>query len=176
MNCRSRGNLLPLMATFHCLGGVRVTFLQSDRQEEIELLQCGLKGRTRMNEAFDQTWRALSEDILTEVNQWRAAHPKATFQELEQALHERLSRLEAQALQEAAQDRSDSDWSQTPERDHPHCPSCGTPLLARGQHVRHEASTGRARCAAAQKLRHLPPMWAGAFPPSMRDERSCQEA
>ena len=90
-----------------------------------------------MNDAFDQTWGAVSEEILADVNQWRATHPKATFQELEQALHERLSRLEAQALQAAALARTARDWSQAPERDQPRCPTCGTPLLARGQHARH---------------------------------------
>jgi hypothetical protein len=125
-----------------------------------------------MNEAFNQTWRVLSEEILTDVNQWRANHPKATFQELEQALHECISRLEAQVLQEAAPDRTASDWRQAPERDHPRCPTCGTPLLARGQHIRQEASTGRARREAAQTLRYLPQLWGRAFSPSMRSERS----
>jgi hypothetical protein len=72
-----------------------------------------------MNEAFDQAWWAVSEEILADVNQWRATHPKATFQELEQAFRERISRLEAQALQEAALAQAASDWSQAPERDLP---------------------------------------------------------
>ena len=80
-----------------------------------------------MDEAFDQTWRAVSEEILAGVKAWQAAHPKATFAELEQALVKRLSRLEAQALQAAAQDRLASDWNHAPERDHPWCPTCGTP-------------------------------------------------
>ena len=109
-----------------------------------------------MNGAFDQTWRALSEAILAGVNEWQAIHPKATFKELEHALHERISRLEAQALQQAAQDRVASDWRHVPEQEHPRCPSCGKSLLARGKHDRHEASARRARGDAAQKLRHLP--------------------
>jgi hypothetical protein len=86
-------------------------------------------GEARMNEAFEQTWRALSEGILADLNQWQASHPKATFQELEQAIHQRVNRLEAQILQEAALARAASDWSQAPERDHPRCPTWGTPLL-----------------------------------------------
>ena len=95
---------------------VRVKFLQRERRQEIELLHWPQKGETHMNETFDQTWRALSEEILADVNQWRAAHPQATFQELEQALYERFSRLQAQSLQEAALARTASDWSQSPER------------------------------------------------------------
>jgi hypothetical protein len=90
-----------------------------------------------MTEAFDQTWRALSEEILAGVKEWQVTHPKATFQELEQALHERMSRMEAQVLQEAAQARTARDWTHAPEKDRPQCPACGTPLLARGKHVRH---------------------------------------
>jgi hypothetical protein len=67
------------------------------KRQEIELLYWSKRGKAHLNEAFDQTCRALSEEILADVNQWRAAHPQTTFQELEQALHERISRLEAQA-------------------------------------------------------------------------------
>lgn len=104
-----------------------------------------------MNEAFDETWREMSEALLAEIKAWNASHPKATFQELEEALHERLSRLEAQALQASAQARGASEWSHTPEWKHPKCPGCGTPLRARGKQERHEASARRARGAAAPK-------------------------
>jgi hypothetical protein len=50
----------------------------------------------------------MSEALLAENNEWNASHPKASFQELEEALHERLSRLEAQALQASVQARADS--------------------------------------------------------------------
>src|SRR5690242_6298285 len=95
-----------------------------------------------MDEELDAVWRALSEDLLAEVKTWRGAHPKATFQELEQAIHERMSRLEAQVLQEAALTSPTSDWSHAPMRDHPHCPACGTALLARGKHSRHLQGAG----------------------------------
>ena len=55
-----------------------------------------------MDEELDRAWRALSEEVLAGVNEWRAAHPKATFQEL-RAGHSRADEsLEAQVLQEAA--------------------------------------------------------------------------
>jgi hypothetical protein len=118
-----------------------------------------------MNEAFDQTWRALSEEILAEVSQWQASHPKATFQELEQVLHERLSRLEAQALQEAALARTASDWSHAPERDHPRCPTCSTPLVARGQHVRHLQGPGGQDVTLRRSYGTCPHCGVGLFPP-----------
>src|SRR5215472_4670386 len=90
-----------------------------------------------MDEELERDWRALSEEVLAGVKEWRTAHPKATFQELEQAIHERMSRLEAQVLQDAAGASRTRDWSHLPQLQHPRCPSCGTPLLARGKHLRH---------------------------------------
>jgi hypothetical protein len=118
-----------------------------------------------MNKAFDQTWRAVSEELLEEMNQWQAAHPKATFQELEHALHERMSRLETQVLQEAVQARSASDWRQAPERDHPRCPSCGTPLLARGKHARHLQGAGGQEVTLLRSYGSCPTCGVGLFPP-----------
>lgn len=118
-----------------------------------------------MNETFDQDWRALSEEILAGINEWRATHPKATFQELEQALHERMSRLEAWGLQAAAQDRTASDWSHAPAQDHPPCPACGTPLLARGQHVRHLQGPGGQDVTLCRTYGTCPTCGLGLFPP-----------
>lgn len=118
-----------------------------------------------MSEAFDQTWRAVSEEVLAGVKEWQVSHPKATFQELEQAIHERLSRLEAQVLQEAALARTASDWSHAPERDHPRCPSCGTPLLARGQHVRHLQGPGGQDVTLRRTYGTCPNCGGGLFPP-----------
>jgi len=118
-----------------------------------------------MNEAFDQTWRALSEEILAGVKEWQATHPKATFQELEQALHERISRLEAQALQEVALARVASDWRHAPEQDHPRCPTCGTPLLARGKHDRHLQGPGGQDVTLSRSYGTCPNCGVGLFPP-----------
>jgi hypothetical protein len=54
-----------------------------------------------MDEAMDRAWQELSEKVLTGIREWRLAHPKATFREIEQAVHERMSRLEARLLQDA---------------------------------------------------------------------------
>lgn len=55
-----------------------------------------------MDEATEQRWRELSEEVLSGMKERRQAHPKATFREIEQAVQERLSRLEAQILQDVA--------------------------------------------------------------------------
>ena len=118
-----------------------------------------------MKEAFEQTWRAVSEELLEEMKQWQTMHPKATFQELEQAMHKRMSRLEARVLQEAAQARSTSDWSHAPERDHPRCPACGTLLLARGKHTRHLQGSGGQDVTLVRSYGACPTPQVGLFPP-----------
>lgn len=118
-----------------------------------------------MDEELERVWRALSEEVLAGVRAWRAAHPKATFQELEQVIHERMSRLEAQVLQEAALARAASDWTHAPERDHPRCPGCGTPLLARGKHVRHLQGPGGQEIALSRSYGTCPTCGVGLFPP-----------
>ncbi len=64
-----------------------------------------------MDEAVDRKWRALSEEILTDLKAWRQAHPKATFREIEQAVHERTTWLEAQLLEDTAQASAGREWS-----------------------------------------------------------------
>jgi NADH pyrophosphatase NudC (nudix superfamily) len=118
-----------------------------------------------MNEAFDETWREMSEALLAEIKAWNASHPKATFQELEEALHERLSRLEAQALQASAQARAASEWSHTPEWKHPKCPGCGTPLRARGKQERHLQGPGGHEVLLRRSYGTCPQCGMGLFPP-----------
>ncbi len=56
-----------------------------------------------MDEEIDRRWRALSEELLKDLKAWQLANPKATFREIEQAAHERTTRLESQLLQDRAQ-------------------------------------------------------------------------
>jgi len=53
-----------------------------------------------MNKTTEGYWRELSEQILTDIKEWRRNHPQATFREIEDEVHERMSRLEAQVLNE----------------------------------------------------------------------------
>ena len=129
-----------------------------------------------MKEAFEQTWRAVSEALLEEMKQWQTMHPKAPFQELEQAMHTRMSRLEASVLQEAAQARPTSDWSHA--EDARPSPLPGLWNAPAGTRQAHPALAG-IRWAGRhprEKLRRLPDLWGRAFPPSMRSYSSCQAA
>lgn len=55
-------------------------------------------------------WRALSEEILVGLTEWRQQNPKATFREIEAELEERLSRLRARMLADLAVSSANADW------------------------------------------------------------------
>ena len=68
-----------------------------------------------MRKDFDQTWRALSDEVLTGMKEWRLQHPRATLSEIEAALDERLARLRARMLEDAALASAAADWSTRPK-------------------------------------------------------------
>lgn len=84
----------------------------------------------------EQAWLQKGQEILSDIKEWRQAHPKATFVEIEDEIHKRMIQLEAQVLQETAQDSHSREWAGAPAEDHPHCPKCRVPLKARGKHQR----------------------------------------
>jgi hypothetical protein len=38
---------------------------------------------------YEQEWHNLSEEVISGMKEWRDQHPKATLQEIEEALDER---------------------------------------------------------------------------------------
>ena len=51
---------------------------------------------------LDERWRERAEEVQQGLADWRAAHPQATFREIEAALDERLTRMKARLLEEVA--------------------------------------------------------------------------
>jgi hypothetical protein len=86
-----------------------------------------------MDENLDKHWRPWSEEILSGMKEWRLAHPNATFRESENAGHERVSRLEAQIIQETGQADERSEWAQEPAKSRAPCPNGDIPLISRGK-------------------------------------------
>ena|SRR5579859_5360349 len=113
-----------------------------------------------MDQTPEDSWRELSEHLLTEISQWRRSHPKATLQEIEEEVHQRMSRLEAQLIQDTAQQSPSRAWGGASAHERPRCPVCGTPLQARGKRER--------KLQAVGGQWHLPDVWSRAFSPWMR--------
>jgi len=61
---------------------------------------------------------------------------KATLREIEDEIHARMSRLEAQLIQDTAQASQSRTWSGARPQERPTCPVCGTALQARGKRTR----------------------------------------
>ena len=118
-----------------------------------------------MSEEMEQDWQALSQKVLSEIQGWRRAHPKATFREIEQEVHRRMSQLEAQVVQETAQQSSSRDWSGKPQEQRPTCPVCGTPLQARGKQSRSLQGAGGNEVQLTRTYGTCPTCGTGLFPP-----------
>ena len=117
------------------------------------------------HEEFDQGWRELAEEILTGMKEWRLQHPKATWNEIEAALDERLGRMRAKMLQDAALASTTTDWTATPPEKRPICPQCGQPLEPRGQQERHLQTHGGREVVLQRSYGVCPACGAGLFPP-----------
>jgi DNA repair exonuclease SbcCD ATPase subunit len=118
-----------------------------------------------MNQETDQAWQQWSEQILTAIKAWRRAHPKATLREIEEEVHTRLSRLEAQVIQDAAEESERRAWSGASPSHRPVCPVCGTPLQARGHHTRHLQAAGGQSIHLRRSYGTCPTCGTGLFPP-----------
>jgi len=118
-----------------------------------------------VNEEMDQDWHRVSEQILTDIKEWRRGHPKATFREIEDEVHARMSRLEAQILQDTAQASSSREWSRGSEQERPLCPICSTPLQARGTRSRSLQGAGGQDVTLSRSYGTCPVCGVGLFPP-----------
>jgi hypothetical protein len=106
------------------------------------------------------TW----QDVVSGLAEWRQQHPRATFREIEAALDERLARLRAQLLQQAALASAATAWTST-QPDPPTCPQCQAPLTARGPRTRHLRTHGGRDVALTRIYGTCPRCGGGLFPP-----------
>lgn len=114
---------------------------------------------------LDTRWRQLSEEVMTGMKEWRMQHPKATLQEIEAALDERLGRLRARMLEDAALASRAADWSGADEQERPPCPQCGTPMEARGHQSRELVTHHNQTIHLKRSYAVCPKCERGLFPP-----------
>jgi hypothetical protein len=110
-------------------------------------------------------WLIQGAKILSEVKEWRKAHPKATFVEIEDEVHRRMMQLEAQLLQDAAQASSSQAWGKGTGGEAPRCPTCQAPLQARGQQARTLQGNGGASVTLLRTYGTCPTCGESFFPP-----------
>jgi YgiT-type zinc finger domain-containing protein len=105
-------------------------------------------------------WQALSEEVYSGLADWRAAHPRATFAEIEAAVEERLAGLRARLLERAALASAATDL-----RERPACPTCGGRLHARGTRKRRLTVPGDRVVELERTYAQCPQCGTGVFPP-----------
>jgi hypothetical protein len=112
----------------------------------------------------DAQWRELAEEALTGMADWRLQHPKATFREIEVAVDERLARLRARMLQDAALASAAADLHGMPAGERPACPACGHRLEARGRSARRLTTSHDQPIELTRAHAVCPACGAGLFP------------
>jgi len=117
-----------------------------------------------MKTDFDARWQALSEAVQSEMKAWRLQRPRATLNEMEDALDEQLDRQRARMLEDMAMASDVADLSVMPPEKRPTCPHCGTPLGPRGKEKRSLRTVGNQKIALNRSYGVCPTCEVGFFP------------
>ncbi len=111
------------------------------------------------------TWPVTAEDVCTGLADWRAAHPRATLQEIERTLDERLAVLRARMLEDLALASTQADVEALPAEERPPCPACGGQVEARGAKMRYLTTTYNRQITLTRSYAVCPTCGTGLFPP-----------
>ena len=119
-----------------------------------------------MRDDFDAKWNPLAQEVMSGMKEWRLQHPKATLREIEAALDERLGKMRARMLEDAALASAAADLSQKSAEERIKCPQCGADLAARGHptrslttHFNQAVHGSTAPHVFEAQLRGVPPVW-----------------
>lgn len=121
------------------------------------------EGKVRSD--FDAEWHELAEEVMTGMKEWRLQHPKASLNEIERALDERLGKARARMLQDLALASAAADLQASQAQDRSVCPGCGSQLEARGQHRRELITQHNQALRLERSYGVCPSCGAGFFPP-----------
>ncbi len=116
------------------------------------------------DEQREQHWRRLSEEVMTGLRDWRTAHPRATFAEIEAVVDERLNGMRARMLEDLALASATAQGTEA-EGARPLCPHCGQPMQARGQQTRTVTIQGDQPVQLRRSYAVCPACGTGLFPP-----------
>jgi ribosomal protein S27AE len=112
-----------------------------------------------------ERWQEDAASVWTGMADWRAAHPKATFSEIEAALDERLNQVRARVLADLALASAAADVQAARAEERPRCGRCGATLQARGQSERGLLTHGGVEVRLVRSYATCPRCGDGSFPP-----------
>ena len=118
-----------------------------------------------MKADFDVKWNESAEEVLSGMKEWRLQHPKATLREIEQALDQRLAKMRARMLQDAALASAAADIQRAQEAERAVCPECGVRLEEQGRPLRQLITQHNQTLALQRSYGVCPQCGAGVFPP-----------
>src|SRR5215216_1906245 len=121
--------------------------------------------RAKGLEGIEQRWAGDGESVWSGLADWRAAHPKATLSEIEEALDERLNRLRARLLADLALASTAANVQAASRSERPRCDRCGTVVQARGQSDRGVVTQGGVEVRLTRSYVTCPACGDGSFPP-----------
>jgi hypothetical protein len=104
-------------------------------------------------------WLELSSAAMDELIEWRTAHPRATFAQIEQELDERLASARARMLGELAEATPLAKASAAP------CPECGARVESSGRRRRSMRTRNERAVALEREYARCTACGAGLFPP-----------
>ncbi len=107
------------------------------------------------DDAVDDLFRAAHGAL----RQWRNAHPRATFAEIETAVDDEIQRVRARLVAEAARGTPE------PTGVSARCPTCGERMQARGRHARTLTVAGDQPVTLHRSYRVCPVCGTGLSPP-----------
>jgi YgiT-type zinc finger domain-containing protein len=99
---------------------------------------------------------------MAAIADWRAAHPRASWTELEAAIDDELAGLRAQLLTDSAQASAMTD---PPRAARPPCPTCGGVLHDAGRQERHLLTERDRTVVLRRTYLRCPACGTGLFPP-----------
>ena len=106
-------------------------------------------------------WLAEADARFGVLEAWRAAHPTATWAEIEAAIDGELSQLRARMLGETAMTSDAADL----RGERPRCPDCGEPLAPSGARPRRLRTEHDRGIDLDRTYARCPACGAGLFPP-----------
>ncbi len=112
-----------------------------------------------------EPWSRDAASVWTGMADWRAAHPKATFSEIEAALDERLNQVRARVLADLALASAAADLQAASGEERPRCERCGVKLQAGGQSERGVVTQGGAEVKLRRTYATCPRCGSRSFPP-----------
>jgi hypothetical protein len=113
---------------------------------------------------IEAAWHREAEAVISGMKEWRQAHPRATFAEIEAALDARLDGMRARLLEDLALASGATDLSGGPG-ERPRCPECAVELEARGAHERQVVTRGDRAVRLRRRYAACPHCGGGRFPP-----------